>query len=116
MRWRARKLYREGAPPRQREASGRTEVEGRFQISSDGTVVLIRPTTASNVSPPAAEPRFEAPMQTAVGDRNYALESAVRHPGEVSVMLNARDRNSGAVVWESEIKRQPQSRPPPRRM
>ena len=45
-----------------------------------------------------------------------SLESVVRSPAESAVVLKVRDRRSGKVILESEIKKQPVSRPPPLRM
>jgi hypothetical protein len=114
--WKARQLYREGSPPRQREPGGRTEVQGRFLIPAGSAVAVDQTASASNIMTPTSEPHFETPMDTTLGDYSYVLESVTRIPGEVSVVLKSRNQSSGSIVWESEIKRLSQSRPPPRRM
>jgi hypothetical protein len=112
--WKARRLYREGAPPRQTATESSKEVQGRFRIPVSGDVAIAD--TAPSVATVSAEPQFEAPMETTLGDRRYTLESVERNPNEVSVVLKSHDRHSGSVLWQSEIKRLPRSRPPPLRM
>jgi hypothetical protein len=112
--WKARRLYREGAPPRQAATGGSNELQGRFRIPAGGDAAI--EDAAPSVATPSAGPHFEAPMETTLGDRRYTLESVERNPNEVSVVLKSHDRRSGSVLWQSEIKRLPRSRPPPLRM
>jgi hypothetical protein len=109
--WKARQLYREGAPP-SHNPSGRAEVPGHFVIPAGGRRAVDASTVHANA---ARAPDFSAPMEATLGEHVYALDSVVKN-SEVSVMLKARHQPSGSVLWEREIKRLAQSRPPPLRM
>jgi hypothetical protein len=113
--WKARRLYREGIAP-QNQANYPPEVTGSFVIASGGTIAVEPSATASKASEVRPEPRFEDLMAATLGNHQFALESVPVGPGELSVILKARDQNSGSTLWEREIKRQRTSRPPPRRM
>jgi hypothetical protein len=113
--WKARRLYREGIAP-QNQTDNPTEVTGCFVITSGSTAAVEPSTTALKPAEVRPEPHFEALMEATLGNHQFALESVPAGAGELSVILKARDQNSGSTLWEREIKRQHASRPPPRRM
>ena len=91
------------------------EFSGRFVIPAGGDRAVAR-ADAAPISAQGSEPSFETPIETHHGDHIYSLESIARSPAESAVVFKARDRRSGTVILEREIKKQPVSRPPPLRM
>lgn len=112
--WKARALYREGAPPS--KTSGSKELTGRFVIPADSDEAIAREGIGSQPAAQDSDPSFETPMEVRHGDRSYRLESVTRSPAEIGVVLQSRDPKSGSVIWEREIKRLPNKKPPPLRM
>jgi hypothetical protein len=112
--WKARRLYREGIA-RQNQAGNTAEVTGCFAIAS-GNTAAVESSATSKPGEVRPEPHFDVSMQATLGNHQFALETVPAGPGELSVILKARDQDSGSTLWEREIKRQQASRPPPRRM